>query len=205
MVATVETFPILGDVAGSAKTMVPRRLIEAAACALAAHALVYRTLLPGDSMHGYFTWYEPAVGVASLLSLLWLVFSVVRTVSGRASSLPAAPALFAPTFGELFGATFLFLLVQESFERSVETGRPAVAMFTPVSVLALAAAASVVAVALAAARCLGRAAVQMLLRPAEPRVTDGGAQRWHVALAPTFRPRPLAQRFGMRAPPLAAA
>jgi hypothetical protein len=184
--------------------MVPRRLIEAAACALAAHALVYRTLLPGDGMHGYFTWYEPAVGVASLLSLLWLLFAVVRTVSGRASSPPSAQAPFATTFGELFGSTFLFLLVQESFERSVETGRPAVAIFTPASVLALAAAASVVAVALAAARCLGRAAVQMLLRTAEPGVADGGAQRWHVALAPTVRPRPLAERFGMRAPPLAA-
>lgn len=205
MVATVQTFPILGDVAGAAKTMVPRRLIEVAACALAAHALVYRTLLPGDGMHGYFTWYEPVVAVASVLSVLWLLFAVVRTVSGRASSLPAAPAPFATTFGELFGSTFLFLLVQESFERSVETGRPAAAMFTPASVLALAAAASVVAVALAAARCLGRAAVQLLLRTAQPRVADGGAQRWHVAPAPVLRLRPLAERFGMRAPPFAVA
>lgn len=189
--------------AGAAKTTVLRRLIEAAACALAAHALLYRTLLPADGMHGYFTWYEPAVAFASLLSVTWLLFAVVHAARGRASAPCSAP--FGPTFGRLFASTFLFVLVQESLEGMAASGRPAVAMFTPTAVLALAAAAAVVALALAAARCLGRAVVHALLRMRATRVAHADAQRWHVALAPVVRPRPLAERFGLRAPPFAAA
>jgi hypothetical protein len=177
-------------------------VIEAAACALAAHALLYRTLVPEDGMHGYFTWYEPAVAFASLLAVAWLLCAVVRAAIRRASA--PSPAPFAPTFGRLFASTFLFLLVQESLEGIVSTGRPAVAMFTPTAALALAAAAAVVAFALAAARCLGRAAVHMLLRKRQPRVAHA-AQRWHLALASRLRPRPLAERYGLRAPPFAAA
>ena len=195
----MRAFPILGDVAGAAKTTVPRRLIEAAACALAAHALLYRTLQPGDGMHGYFTWYEPAVGFASVLAVTWLLFAVVHAARGRASGLSSAP--FGPTFGRLFASTFVFLLVQESLESVAATGRPAVAMFTPTAVLALAAAAGVVALALAAARCLGRAAVNALLRVFTPRVARTDAQGWHLALASALRPRPLADRYGLRAPP----
>jgi hypothetical protein len=189
-------------VAGAAKTSTLRRVIEAAACALAAHALLYRTLLPEDGMHGYFTWYEPAVAFASVLAVAWLLFAVVRAARGRTSGPSSQP--FAPTFGRLFASTFLFLLVQESLEGIVSTGRPAVAMFTPTAVLALAAAAGVVALALVAARCLGRAAVHALLRMRTPRVAHA-AQRWHLALAARLRRRPLAERYGLRAPPFAAA
>jgi hypothetical protein len=189
-------------VAGAAETTVPRRVTEAAACALAAHALLYRTLLPGDGMHGYFTWYEPAVALASLLSVAWLLLAVVRAARGHASGPSSAP--FGPTFGRLFASTFLFVLVQESLEGMAASGRPAVAMFAPTAVLALAAAAAVVALALAAARCLGRAAVHALLRMRAPGVAHADAQGWHLALASVLRPRPLAERYGLRAPPFAA-
>jgi hypothetical protein len=180
---------------------VPRRALEAAACALAAHALVYRTLVPSDAAHGYFTWYEPVVAGASLLSIGWLLVAVLR--SARRRALPAAP--FGTAAGELFGSTFLFVLVQESLEGTAATGHPGAAMLAPTAVLALAAASAVVALALAAARCLGRAAVQALLRPAAARASRAGAPRWQPVPATTLRPRPLAERFGLRAPPFAAA
>jgi hypothetical protein len=188
--------------AGAAEMRFPRRLIEAAACALAAHALLYRTLIPEDGMHRYFTWYEPAVGFASVLAVTWLLVAVVHAARGRASGLSSAP--FGPTFGRLFASTFLFVLVQESLEGMAATGRPAGAMFTPTAVLALAAAAAAVALALAAARCLGRAAVHALLRMRAPGVAHADAQGWHLALAAVLRPRPLAERYGLRAPPFAA-
>ena len=156
-------------------------------------------------MHGYFTWYEPFVAGATLVSLLWLLLAVARAATGRTERASGEPVPFASCFGELFGPTFLFLLVQESFERTAETGRPAVAMFTPAALLALTAAAAVGALALAAARCLGRAAVSALLRAPEQHVGRGEVQRWHLALAPVLRPRPLAERFGLRAPPFSAA
>jgi hypothetical protein len=188
-------------VAGAAKTTLPRRVLEAAACALAAHALVYRTILPTGAAHGYFTWYEPVVAGASLLSFAWLVFAVLR--AARRRELPAAP--FGSTAGELFGSTFLFVLVQESLEGTAATGHPAVATLAPTAVLGLSAASAAVALVVAAARCLGRAAVHALVRPKAARVAEGGAPRWQPVLASTLRPRPLAERFGMRAPPFAAA
>lgn len=153
-------------------------------------------------MHGYFTWYEPAVAFASVLAVAWLLFAVVQAARGRTS--PPSSEPLAPTFGRLFASTFLFLLVQESLEGIASTGRPAVAALTPTAVLALAAAAGVVALALAAARCLGRAAVHVLLRTRAPRVAHA-SQRWHLALAARLRRRPLAERYGLRAPPFAAA
>jgi hypothetical protein len=200
MVAAVRVFPILVNVAEAAETRIPRRLIEAAACALAAHALLYRTLLPEDGMHGYFTWYEPAVAVGSAVAVAWLLFALLRAARSRASNIYDAP--FAPTFGRLFASTLLFLLVQESVEGIASSGHLAAAALTPAGVLALAAAAGVVALALAAARCLGRAAVRALLRMRTPRVAHA-AQRWQVVLASSLRPRPLAERYGLRAPPFA--
>jgi hypothetical protein len=41
-------------------------------CALAAHAAAYRSLRPQDGLHGYFGWYEPAVGVLTLVAVLVL-------------------------------------------------------------------------------------------------------------------------------------
>jgi hypothetical protein len=152
-------------------------------------------------MHGYFTWYEPAVAFGSVLAVAWLLFALVRAARSRASNPSDAP--FAPTFGRLFASTLLFLLVQESLEGIASTRDPAVAALTPTAVLALAAAAGVVALALAAARCLGRAAVRALIRARTPRVAQA-AQRWHVVLASSLRPRPLAERYGLRAPPFAA-
>jgi len=45
---------------------VPVRLVSAAVCALGAHALLYGTFRPGDGMHGYFGWYEPALALAAV-------------------------------------------------------------------------------------------------------------------------------------------
>src|SRR5215208_6852959 len=49
---------------------VPVRLLFAAVCALGGHAVLYGTFRPGDGLHGYFGWYEPALAVVSLVALL---------------------------------------------------------------------------------------------------------------------------------------
>jgi hypothetical protein len=184
-------------------------LLSAAACALAAHGLLYRTLLPDDGAHGYFHWYEPAVTAASALSLLGLVVLLLVAAVSHTEGLAFAPfrrpaVPFGADFAKLFGSTLAVLLAQESVERSVAAGRLVLASSTPAGWLSLAAVAALAAFALAAARQLGRAAAQRLLgRPVPRRAGAAGmGQRWRVIVASVLRARPLAERFGLRAPPL---
>lgn len=50
-----------------------RRSLPVLVCALAAHAAVYGSLVPSDSMHGYMGVYEAVVGVTWLMALAVLV------------------------------------------------------------------------------------------------------------------------------------
>ena len=49
------------------------RLGPVALCALTAHAVLYRSLLPEDGVHGYFGWYEPLIAFLSAASaaVIW--------------------------------------------------------------------------------------------------------------------------------------
>src|SRR5207253_7041432 len=62
---------------------VPVRVLATAVCALATHALMYRTLWPSDAVHGYLGWYEPLVGALSLASLFGLVALVAVAPAAR--------------------------------------------------------------------------------------------------------------------------
>lgn len=184
-----------------------RRLIAVAACALAAHALVYRSLMPAGAAHGYFGWYEPAVAVATAVSLLGLLVALALAALSRADALPFAafrlpPKPFGAIFGELFPSTFVFLLLQESLERSVVEGRPAAAALRPATALMFAAAAALVACVLAFARRLGQATVRLLLgaRTRPVRATTA-APSWRVVVSPVLRLRPLAEHLALRGPP----
>jgi hypothetical protein len=167
--------------------------LPAAVCALATHALVYGTLWPTDSVHGYFSWYEPVVVALSLGSLVAVAASVVLASRGR--RLPSFGVRARP----LAAASLAFLLAQETLERSVALGRLAAPSLAPSQWVLLFVGIAVTALALSVALRAGHAlAVRLVARPH----VRSSAVRTLVALVLPARRRPLAERFGLRAPPL---
>jgi hypothetical protein len=168
------------------------RLLSAAVCALGAHGVVYGTLRPGDGLHGYLGWYEPAVGLASVVALLLLRPAWLRT---------RRPV--EETARRIATTALVVLLVQESFERSLDAGRPMFVAMTPSQWLLLLVAVAATAALLAFALRAGQAVVALLLRPvtARPRAVAS----WSVVTVSPRPARPLAERFALRAPPAAAA
>jgi hypothetical protein len=189
-------------------------LVPGIPCALATHALLYRSLRPSDAVHGYFGWYEPLVGVLSLLAVVGLCVLGLAAVFGRdvrmrglvrraAAAHGLRPALL---WRRVALMALLVLVVQESVERSVATGSPGLAVFSASSwltiligvllfagVVALVARGSVAFVR--AALCSAIAAVP---RAAVRAVAPGPRARWRR------RRSPLGLRRGLRAPPLLA-
>jgi hypothetical protein len=156
-------------------TVALERLPAVAVCALATHALVYRTLWPSDGVHGYFGWYEPAVAVASLASLAGLVGFVALAYAARRSGRPFgwvatvdSPAPTAATVRSLVTSSLAFLLIQESVERSVEAGHPAFHRFTPFEWLVLLAGLAATSALLALGLRLGRMVVGRVLGSSPP-------------------------------------
>jgi hypothetical protein len=170
---------------------VPVRLVSAAVCALGAHALLYGTFRPGDGMHGYFGWYEPALALAALATLV-----LVRPVWLRTRN------PIGETARRISTAAFVLLLVQESVERSLEAGRPAFAVLTPAQLLVLLVGIVASALLLAVTLRAGQAVAGRLLRGRTPRLHTG--ERWSVVTVRRRTTRPLAARFALRAPPLVA-
>jgi hypothetical protein len=166
---------------------VPVRLLTAAVCALGAHALLYGTFSPGDGLHGYFGWYEPALALAAFASLLLLRPRLrMRYPIGETTRRLSVTALFV-------------LLAQESLERSLQVGHPAFAALTPSQLLVLLAGVAAAAFALAVALRAGHFVAALLVRPRTFRRRT--LARWSVVTVPRRRMRPLAGRFALRAPP----
>jgi hypothetical protein len=170
---------------------VPVRLLPAAVCALGAHALLYGTFRPGDGVHGYFVWYEPGLAIVSLAAVLLLQPSWLKT-----------PRPVGETARRLSTTALVVLLAQESLERSFQAGHPAFAMLTPSQWLVLLAGIGATALVLALALRAGHAVVSFLNRP--PAARTVALARWSVVVDPGRPSRPLAERFALRAPPLAA-
>jgi hypothetical protein len=170
---------------------VPVRLLSAAVCALGAHALLYGTFRPGDGLHGYFGWYEPALSLAALVSLLLIRPACLRMRQsiGETTRRLSVTALFV-------------LLAQESLERSLQAGHPAFAVLTPSQLLVLLVGVAAAAFALAVALRAGHAVASLLVRSCTFRRRT--LARWSVVTVPRRRARPLAGRFALRAPPLLA-
>ena len=192
------------------------RLLPVPLCALAGHAVLFDSLFPADGVHSYFGWYEPTIAALSLTSLLVLLVLVLVSLFGGESVRGAVSRFVTPAEGGrrmhlvdralllvLASATFLF--VQESIETSVAAGRFDPAFIPPGRLLLLLLALSVFAGVVArvewwcrrlVARILGR--VQASGCPARV----GRATPPERAIRSGRRRHPLADRRGMRAPPL---
>jgi hypothetical protein len=182
-------------------------------CALATHVAVYRSLWPAGEGHGYFAWYAPLVAALSGLSIVGLPVLVALAIVGRRRSgpLPAVGALVVRSTPEsdpvaetvrLASAALVFLVAQESLERTLDLQRVTLASFAPSNWSVLLAALVAVAGAVA---WLGRAVTSLVegilqetrsapLRPARARRLSGFV---HIAR----RSHPLAVHGGLRAPP----
>jgi len=170
---------------------VPTRLIPAAICALGAHALLYGSFRPDDGLHGYLGWYEPALAVATITAAI-----LIRPVSWR-SRLP-----IGETARGLMTSALLIVLAQESVERSLQVGHPAVAALTPSGWLVLVVGVTATAFALALALRAGQIAYS-LLAGSTARRTRVVVRRIAVAVVlPTARP--LAGNVALRGPPALA-
>ena len=187
-----------------------RWLLASMTCALLGHAAVYRSLVPGDGVHGYFGWYVPLLGAAATGSLLVLVLGGL-CAEGRAARalrvvLPARSTRHrASAVGGLAAGGLLVLLIQESVERSIGSGGLTVATFDAsrlpvlVAVLVLAAAA-VLAVGRTVTVLGHRLRVERRARRRSGLVRPARG-RDHDAVRTTA---PLARHAGLRAPPLVA-
>ena len=100
------------------------------------------------------------------------------------------------------GALF-FLLAQESLERSLQSGQPSFAVLTPSQWLLLLVGIVATALVLTLALRGGQvfAAFVLSVRATRSRLVAG----WSVVTVARRPPRPLAERFALRAPPLPAA
>lgn len=201
---------------GSSITAVARRAPLVVLTALATHAVVYRSLLPADGAHGYFSWYTPLATGLSALSIVGLpLVLAVALLGGRESSVVRGVARIVPRhkpdrplraeIALLASGSLGFLAVQETLEHSLELGRVALPSFAPASWLILVAAIAIFAVGSA---WVGRAVsslVDVVRRATEAtrvRSVSGARPRGLPALS--RRPRPLAVHGGLRAPPVSS-
>jgi hypothetical protein len=171
---------------------VPRRLVPAAICALGAHAVLYGSFRPDDGLHGYLGWYEPVLAVAAIAAVV-----AIRPAPLR-SRLP-----IGDTARGLATWALLIVLVQESLERSVRVGHPAIAALTPSGWLVLVIGVTATAFALALALRAGQVVFSL--------VTGGEATRRLPLLVPRKATavalpaaRALAGNVALRAPPALA-
>jgi hypothetical protein len=190
----------------------PLRLgLPAVVCALASHAAVYGTFWPADGVHGYFGWYQPLLAGISVLALLSLGAVLVLGYAGSA----AARGLLERLVGRERSATAVrahrlavtslaILLIQESLEASLSSGRPELGAFSGTAILLVVATIWLLAFALVfAARSYERLAGEAVARLAVRRRLLRLPRPAYVL---TLRPRnPLADFRGLRAPPPLAA
>src|SRR6476661_3676562 len=168
------------------------RLIPAAVCALGAHALLYGSFRPHDGLHGYLGWYEPVLALQAIAAVL-----LIRPTAWRSRL-----AIGETARGFATWALFV-VLAQESLERSLQVGHPAVAAMTPFGCLVLVAGLAATAFVLALALRAGQAVYAFLseVRAARRPLLVSNALVAAVALPDA---RPLAGNVALRAPPALA-
>jgi hypothetical protein len=169
-----------------------------AICALAAHGVVYRSFLPAGSAHHYLGWYEPFV-----MGLTIVAGAVLAAFGALAATGRSLPWRFGTEglWSRLSAGGVVLFLVQESLERWLSGGGAGVAALSAGTWLAVLAAvtafsALVVLVARSGA-ALVRLARRSRERPRARRELPGRPQ-----LFATPHRNPLAERRGLRAPPL---
>lgn len=180
------------------------RILAAAVCALAGHIALYQTVLPTDEVHGYLSWYEPAIAGLSLAAVVGLVGLVLFGLLHRDFRLPwlRADRSFDQSAIRLAMSGLAFLLVQETIEHSVAAHSLSFVSVADGRWFAVLVVVTASAAALAFLARLGRRAVRALLaekrlRP-ERRIV---APAWSTAPRERRRSRPLALHGALRAPP----
>src|SRR4051812_24676553 len=172
------------------------RLGSVLLCALAAHAVVWRSLSPHEDETAYAHAYQPLIGIAGLGALAAVtVLAVVAVSRGRASVAFASAAL------ALAAGASGWIELQESAERSLSAGH--VTLFEPSArtwaMLVLAA--LVAALAVTAARHAGAAIIRRLSsRPVFHGRRVRPLRTRPAAVCPARR-SVLSLRRGLRAPP----
>jgi hypothetical protein len=181
-------------------------LVATALCAQLAHAVIYGSVFPAGGAHHYLSWYVPLVLALSAGALALVPVSIATKVVTRGR---VSPVSFLPerepgdALGDvvrLAGASAVFLLVQESVERSIVDGGLQLATFSPLSVLV---GAVVLVVGAATVVALERTLDGLADRPEtrrRPRADHHAS--WSATVARFARTRPQSRHGGLRAPPL---
>ena len=180
-----------------------RSFVAVALCAQLAHAVLYQSVLPRTGPHAYFSWYLPALTAAVVAALVALPASARETgVEVRRSSVSLLPARRA---GRAVGdvcrlalASGVYFLVQESLERTAESGSFRFAGLSALSWLTLALTLAVAAVAVITLEHT----LADLVRPARPRLPRAARTQWTTIPATGARLRPLTVHGALRAPPV---
>ncbi len=194
--------PAMAVVAARGASRTGRACISALACALAAHALAYRSLVPTDAEHGYFGAYVPAVGGLTAVAVLALAALAALRLLGRGAALAS---LLAPAGGagrrrvlSILLSALVVLAVQESLELRL-AGEPASAEARHWPLLG--AAAIVVSVLISLASRTYASLVAAIPPPCRQAPSSGATPRQAPACADPLRPSVLAARGAGRAPP----
>jgi hypothetical protein len=172
------------------------RLGSVLLCALAAHAVVWRSFTPHEHEAAYAHVYQPLIGIAGLASL-----AAVTVLAGLGLARGRASLAFASGGGARAAGRAAGVALQESVERSLSAGH--LALFDPSArtwaLLLLAA--LVAALALTAARHAGAAIVRRISSRRSFHGRRARAVRVRPAAVCPTRRSVLSLRLGLRAPP----
>ena len=179
-----------------------RSFVAVALCAQLAHGVLYQSVLPRAGSHGYFNWYLPALTVAVVAGLVALPASIAAGAGRRSFSslLPGRRTGRARcAVVRLAFASGVYVLVQESLERSAELGGVQVASFGLLAWLTLALA---LVVAAAAVVGLERTIADLVVSLTRTPLPRAEATTWVPVEDVVRRRRPLTVHGALRAPPL---
>jgi hypothetical protein len=191
------------DVVRPRSIVLSARFLAVAVCALAGHVALYQSVLPADEVHGYLSWYEPAIAGLSLAALAGLAGLVLYGLVRRDFRLPLRTD---PSFGRsatrLATAGVAFLVAQETIEHSVADHSVSVVSATDGRWLAVLAVVAASSAALAFLARLGERAVRALLADRRPRTgREPAVDAWCSAPGERRPARPLTHHAALRAPP----
>jgi hypothetical protein len=169
--------------------------------------VAYGTFWPSGPAHGYFGWYEPLLGSVSLACVIavttLLVLGFAGSVRAKRLMRRVAPSAVRPLreAHRLALTSLTILLVQETLEASLSSGRFVLGGFSGASLLLLLTFLWLVAFALALAARTYAALARAASQP--PREASAVVVVPRPSFRVVLRPaRPLAARRGLRAPPL---
>ncbi|HEY7694226.1 MAG TPA: hypothetical protein VH816_17955 [Gaiellaceae bacterium] len=185
-----------------------RRCMTAAIVGLGAHAALYRSLWPNDSVHGYLGWYTLVVAVLSLATIAGLAIALVLALRARRLGRPlpvlgagAPERSYGSYVADLAVSGLVWVYLQETLEHSIPNREFVFVAFGPGQVLGLLLCLAGGALVLGLLLRAGARVVRAVLRGGDPLVGEP-TSLWTPHPAERHARRPLAARFALRAPPL---